>query len=138
MVNSKNLLIYVIAGFMLSTGGIYFYEASEEAKEFNVEFAAQVETTLFVTAGILYFPFGIWMIKSKYSSRAPYVISLIGSVSLVLLYIASRTVNLPVVGLQEDIGFTDMLSKVLQVGIIIISSIVLAKSRTFQVGEIKR
>lgn len=115
---------------MIVTGGIYFYESYSESLEFNTEFTAQVETMFFATAGILYFPFGIWMLKSKFASRAPYIISLIGSVALIVLYIASRNVNLPVVGQQEDIGITDLASKILQVGIIAICSILLVKSKS--------
>lgn len=129
MVNSTAILIYITGGLMLVTGGIYFYESYSESKEFNIEFTAQVETMFFATAGILYFPFGIWMLKSKLASRAPYIISLIGSLSLIVLYMASRNVNLPMVGIQEDIGVTDLTSKVLQVGIITICSIILVKSK---------
>jgi hypothetical protein len=55
---------------------------------------------------------------------------LIGSIALIALYIASRNVNLPVVGQQEDIGVTDLASKVLQVGVIVICSILLVKSKS--------
>jgi hypothetical protein len=34
------------------------------------------------------------------------------------LYILSRTISLPIVGLQEDVGTIDVLSKVLQIGIV--------------------
>lgn len=115
---------------MLITGGIYLHESYLESQEFNVELAAQAETMFFVTAGILYIPFGIWMIKSKLASRAPYIISIIGSVSLIILYMASRNVNLPLVGQQEDVGVTDLASKFLQIGIIIICSILLVKSKS--------
>ncbi len=125
-----NLLIFVVGGLMLITGGIYLHESYLESQEFNTEIAAQAETMFFVTAGILYIPFGIWMLKSRLASRAPYIISIIGSVSLILLYIASRNANLPLVGRQEDVGITDLASKVLQVGIIIICSILLVKSKS--------
>ncbi len=136
MVN-LNWLIYVISGLMFGTGIIYFYESISEAQDFNTELAAQVETMFFATAGILYLPLGVWMIKNKLSSRAPYIISLIASVMLIALYIASRNVNLPIVGLQEDVGFTDLVSKILQVGIVAICSVLLLKSKKFHVAEIK-
>ena len=130
MINSTNLLIFVVGGLMLITGGIYLHESYLESQEFNVELAAQAETMFFATAGILYVPFGIWMLKNRLASRAPYVISIIGSVSLIILYMASRNVNLPLVGQQEDVGVTDLASKVLQVGIIILCSILLVKSKS--------
>ena len=130
MVSSTNLLILIVGGLMLITGCIYFYESYSESSEFNTELAAQAETMFFATAGILYLPFGIWMLKSKLASRAPYIISLIGSISLIVLYIASRNVNLPIVGQQEDVGVTDLASKILQVGIIAICSVLLVKSKS--------
>ena len=130
MVRSTNLLIYVVGVLMLVTGGIYLHESYLESQEFNTELAAQAETMFFVTAGILYIPFGVWMLKSKLASRAPYIISVIGSVALIVLYMASRNVNLPLVGQQEDVGVTDFASKVLQVGIIIICSVLLARSKS--------
>lgn len=136
MEKAGNLLIFAISGLMFATGAIYFYESISEAQEFATELAAQVETMFFATAGILYLPFGIWMIKSRLSSRAPYAIALIGSVMLIILYVASRNVNLPIVGLQEDVGPTDMASKVLQAGIVIISAILLARPKNFQIEDI--
>ena len=130
MIISTNLLIFIVGGLMLITGGIYLHESYLESQEFNTELAAQAETMFFATAGILYIPFGIWMLKNKLASRAPYIISIIGSVSLIILYIASRNVNLPLVGQQEDVGITDLARKVLQVGIIIICSILLVKSKS--------
>ena len=129
MVNSTNLLVFIVGGLMLITGGIYFYESYSESSEFNTELAAQAETMFFATAGILYVPFGIWMMKSKLTSRAPYIISIIGSVALIVLYIASRNVNLPIVGQQEDVGVTDLASKILQAGIIVICSVLLVRSK---------
>ena len=129
MVNSTNLLVFIVGGLMLITGGIYFYESYSESSEFNTELAAQSETMFFATAGILYVPFGIWMMKSKLTSRAPYIISIIGSVALIVLYIASRNVNLPIVGQQEDVGVTDLASKILQAGIIVICSVLLVRSK---------
>ncbi len=130
MVNSTNLLIFIVGGLMLITGGIYFYESYSESSEFNTELAAQAETMFFATAGILYVPFGIWMLKSKLASRAPYIISIIGSVALIVLYVASRNVNLPIVGQQEDVGVTDLASKILQAGIIAICSVLLVRSKS--------
>lgn len=130
MMNSTNLLICAVGGLMLATGGIYFFESYSESSEFNTELAAQAETMFFATAGILYLPFGIWMLRSKLASRAPYIISLIGSVALILFYIASRNVSLPIVGQQEDVGVTDLASKILQIGIIAICSILLLRSKS--------
>lgn len=61
------------------------------------------------------------MLRNRLHSRGPYVISILVSMFLVLLYVASRTINLPVVGIQEDVGIVDIITKIIQVGIIAIS-----------------
>ena len=127
---------YVAASLMIATGVIYFLAAYFESAEFNTELAAQIETMFFTTAGILYLPLGIWMIKNGFNSRAPYIMAIIGSVSLIGLYVASRMVALPVVGKQDDLGPLDIASKVLQVAIIVISVILLPKLKKAQIHQI--
>lgn len=80
--------------------------------------SAQIETTFFAVASAGYLVVGVWMLKKKENSKIPYVIAIIGSLSLIVLYVVSRMVSLPIVGLQEDMGFVDILSKILQSGII--------------------
>ncbi len=124
---------YVASFIMIATGVIYFVAAYFESAEFNTELAAQIETMFFTTAGILYLPLGIWMLKNGFNSRAPYIMAIIGSVALIGLYAASRMVALPVVGKQDDFGALDIASKVLQVVIIIISVILLPKLKKAQI-----
>jgi hypothetical protein len=112
MIKSKRIAaIYAVTIMMLSTGIIYFVAASE------TESSASVEMTLFVVSGCAYTGVGLWMAKSK-GNRIPYVVAIVGSLALIVLYILSRTVSLPIVGLQEDVGTIDILSKVLQIGIV--------------------
>jgi hypothetical protein len=80
---------------------------------------------LFATAAITYLPLGIWMFKNKLHSRAPYVIASLISIALIGLYIASRTINLPVVGIQDDVGLIDILSKVAQGSVVVVSLLLL-------------
>ncbi len=127
---------YVASSLMIAVGVIYFVAAYFESAEFNTELSAQVETMFFTTAGILYFPLGIWMLKNGFNSRAPYVMAIIGSVALIGLYAASRMIDLPVVGKQDDIGILDISSKVLQVAIIAISSILIPKLKKAQAHQI--
>jgi hypothetical protein len=47
-----------------------------------------------------------------------YIVAAAGSAFLILFYIVSRTVNLPIVGIQTDIGSIDIITKVLQ-GIVV-------------------
>ena len=55
------------------------------------------------------------MIKRKYHSKIPYIVAITGSAALIIFYIATRTVNLPTIGLETDIGIIDTVSKILQV-----------------------
>lgn len=127
---------YVAASLMIATGIIYFLVAYFESAEFNTELTAQIETMFFTTARILYFPLGIWMTKNGFNSRAPYIMAITSSVALIGLYAASRMVNLPVVGKQDDFGVLDITSKVLQVIIIVISVILLPKLKKAQIHQI--
>lgn len=120
LLSRQNALVCIVSGLMFITGIVYLLAAAEESAEAGVETAAAVETALFAIVGTAYILIGIWMLRNsttKYS-KLPYVISIVGSLILIGLYIASRNFALPIVGLQEDIGSIDIISKVLQVGII--------------------
>lgn len=62
-----------------------------------------------MTAAISYVLIGLWMLIDKKSSKVPYIISMVGSIFLIGLYIASHTVGLPLIGL-EHVGFLDLLT----------------------------
>lgn len=95
-------------------------EEEEEAEEGGL--GTQVETAFFTTVGLGYAGVGIWVLKDKGKTNTPYMIAIGGSIAMIGLYVASRTIDLPVVGLQEDVRTIDILSKVLQVGIIGLSA----------------
>lgn len=121
---------------MFSTGAVYFLAAYLESAEDVSEHGTQIEIMLFTVVGMTYIPFGIWMLKNKLNSRAPYVISIVISVSLIGLYGAARIISLPIVGLESGIGIIDMASKVLQIGIVVISTILLPELKKNQGYEI--
>ncbi len=105
---------------MAACGIIYFVTSYTQSLEGN-DPGSQIQTMFFATAGIVYIPLGIWMLRNRLHSRGPYVISILVSIFLMVLYVASRTINLPVVGVQEDIGTVDIITKIIQIGIIAIS-----------------
>jgi uncharacterized membrane protein YiaA len=105
---------------MAACGIIYFVTSYTQSLEGN-DLGSQIQTMFFATAGIVYIPLGIWMLRNRLHSRGPYVISILVSIFLMVLYVASRTINLPVVGVQEDIGTVDIITKIIQIGIITIS-----------------
>jgi hypothetical protein len=94
-------------------------ERSEGSEEEEVGgLATQVQTAFFIVVGLGYAGVGVWILKDKGKTNPPYIIAIGGSIAIIGLYVASRTVNLPIVGLQEDVGTIDIISKVLQVAII--------------------
>lgn len=129
-------LILIVAILALSNSGIYFVTAYSQMQE-SSDPSSQIQTMLFATAAIAYLPLGIWMIKNRLHSRAPYVIASLLSFALIGLYVLSRTVSLPIVGVQEDVGVIDMCGKIIQGSIITISVILVLnwnkeKSRILQ------
>lgn len=99
--------------------------------------ASKIQTMLFTTAGITYLPLGIWMLKNKLHSRAPYVIASLISLALMGLYVASRTINLPVVGIQTDVGPIDILSKITQGAIIVMSVLLILNWNKKEISVLK-
>jgi hypothetical protein len=97
-------------------------EEEGEGQEEEGGLATQVETAFFTIVGLGYAGVGIWVLKDKGKTNTPYIIAIGGSIAMIGLYVASRTIDLPVVGLQEDVGTIDILSKVLQVGIVGLSA----------------
>lgn len=124
MQKSAQQFIFIATILVLSNSGIYFMTAYSQMKESD-DVSSQIQTMLFTTAAITYLPLGIWMVKNKLHSRAPYVIASLISVALIGLYVVSRTVSLPIVGIQDDVGIIDILSKITQGAIIIVSVVLL-------------
>jgi hypothetical protein len=124
MRKSTQQFIIIATILVLANSGIYFVTAYSQMKE-SSNTGSQIQTMLFTTAAITYLPLGIWMVKNKLHTRAPYVIASLISIALIGLYIASRTITLPVVGAQDDIGLIDILSKVTQGAIIVVSLLLL-------------
>ncbi len=83
----------------------------------------QFEMTFFSVTGIIYFALGIWIYKSRNNnSLIPFIISIIISAVLILLYIASRTIGVPIIGIEYYVGRMDIISKILQVIVIGLSA----------------
>jgi archaellum component FlaF (FlaF/FlaG flagellin family) len=82
------------------------------------------ETVFFSSVGIAYFPIGIWMILKK-ETKKPYIIAMIGSAGLIAFYAVTRLIDLPIIGLQDDVGTVDIVSKILQGLIVVVSAFAL-------------
>jgi hypothetical protein len=135
---SLSTVVYIVTTLMLSTAVIYFVVASQSYSELSQltsqsginktsEIAGTTNELIFFTiVGIAYTLVGFWMIKRKYHSKIPYIVAIAGSAALIIFYIATRTVTLPTIGLQTDIGTIDTVSKIVQ-GSIIVGSLFLLK-----------
>jgi hypothetical protein len=105
---------------------------SSTARDDNDKLSSQLQTVFFTIVGIAYVPVGIWMLKDKRKSittKTPYIIAIVGSAALMVFYMLSRTVNLPIVGIQTDIGAIDIVAKVLQAAIIAGSIYILTSAK---------
>ncbi|MGA9166497.1 MAG: hypothetical protein WB053_03870 [Nitrososphaeraceae archaeon] len=125
---SRNIIMmYVLLAFMLTTAIVYFIVASQEYSDL-LEFQEvgidgetqekQVEITLFIGSGVTYIGLFAWILGAKLRSKTPYVVVAGVSGILIATYIASRTVGVPIVGVEYYVGKLDMVGKALQVIII--------------------
>jgi len=130
---TTRIAIFVLVALMLSASTVYFAAAYEEANEEDSDEENEIltdndeisleqdeetelpETAFFSLVGLAYIPVSGWMIHKKHSSKKPYVIALIGSLAMILFYVLTRTVDLPIIGLQTDVGMIDTVAKILQI-----------------------
>lgn len=120
-------MVYVIIALMLSTGAIYFFVASQDYAELsqsarlpteskNVQdiMATTNEMIFFIIVGLGYTAVGIYTLENPYRNKMPYIMAITGSLALILFYILTRTINIPSIGVQNDVGTVDVLTKVMQ------------------------
>jgi len=140
-VNSVLLFVYVEAALILSTGFVYFIAASNAYADFteNVQDGLtselpenQAETLLFSIAAVGYVVIFAWVIIKKLKHKLPYIIALVGSTVLITIYIASRTVGVPIVGVEYYVGKIDIVSKILQLCVIAVGAYLL-----YSIGKVK-
>ena len=118
--------IIISSILMMLTGFIYLISSYvENLDSTNSDIGSQIQTIFFAMAGIVCVLLGIWMFKNRLHSRGPYVTSILVSAFMIVLYIASRNINLPIVGIQTDVGVIDLVTKIIQVGIIAFSTMLL-------------
>ena|SRR5215213_3052918 len=129
MANQK-IIAYVLSAFLIANAIVYFLVAYGEYTDwmellgYGIEDETQeklVEITLFVGSGIVYFGLSAWVLKAGGRKRLPYIASIAVAVALIITYIASRTVGVPIVGVEYYVGRLDVISKALQVIVIGIS-----------------
>ena len=137
--NLQYIIVYILTAITLSTSIIYFLLAYNEYTSL-IEFAAegleseipelQIEIALFAGSGIIYLGLVGWLLIKKLKSILPYPILIIISMSLIITYAASRTVGVPIIGVEFYIGKYDMITKVLQGVIIALSGYLIYRIMT--------
>jgi len=144
--SSSIIIMYILLALIVSTAVIYFVVASQEYSDL-VDFLQvgiqgetqekQVEMALFIGAGIVYLGLFVWILKTKIRSKIPYIVVAAVSVILIATYAASRTIGVPIVGVEYYIGKLDMVSKVLQVIMIGMSVYLISTIRKTKIVEPK-
>jgi hypothetical protein len=133
MANQK-IIVYVLCAFLIASAIVYFLVALGEYTDwmellgYGIEDETQekqVEIALFAGSGIVYLGLFAWVLKAGGRKRLPYIASIAVSVALIITYIASRTVGVPIVGVEYYVGRLDVVSKALQVIVIGISGFAL-------------
>jgi hypothetical protein len=142
--SSSIIIVYILLALIVSTAVIYFVVASQEYSDL-VDFLQvgiqgetqekQVEMALFIGAGIVYLGLFVWILKTKIRSKIPYTVVAAVSVILIATYAASRTIGVPIVGVEYYIGKLDMVSKVLQVIMIGMSVYLISAARKTMIKE---
>jgi hypothetical protein len=141
----QNMVVYIIVSLLIGSSIIYLQMGLRDALRMsnhssqssfrhqgNIQNSGQIripggQMAFFIIAGLAHIPVAIWILKNKRRSnnKVPYIIAIAGSAGLIILYVLSRTLNLPLIGFDEHVGSVDILSKIFQVGIIIGSTILL-------------
>lgn len=88
----------------------------------------QIETPILLIIGLAYLILAIMLIIFKPNSRIPFIIIIIGSGFLIGLYIISRTMGFPQIGI-ERVGPFDLITNLFQGGIIACSLYLLKAKR---------
>ncbi len=109
------------------TEGTLHQESGSETQRKNLEFP------LSVGAGVGYAVIGSWMILDKRNNKIPFIIAIVGSLALLGIYVASRTVGILSLGI-EAVGLLDLIVGMLQGGIIVGSLYVLI-TKTYNIQE---
>ena len=136
--------MYILLALIVSTAVIYFVVASQEYSDL-LEFLdvgiqgetqeKQVEMALFIGSGIVYLGLFVWILKTKLRSKIPYIAVAAVSVVLIATYAASRTIGVPIVGVEYYIGKLDMVNKVLEVIMIGMSVYLISAARKTMIKE---
>jgi O-antigen/teichoic acid export membrane protein len=125
--DNRSSIIYVVTVLIFYTSGVCFAIVYQEIEEFKTESGSElmsslIEIVFFTIAGIAHIPIGLWVYKNRKNDATPYLIAVTGSLVAVLLYILYKTIAPSINDPHEDFGVLNILSRILQVSIIIAGS----------------
>jgi hypothetical protein len=104
----------------------------------GLDIGTELQTAFFAVAGVASLGVAAWILTTrKKIIKPPYIVAAAGSAFLIGFYIISRTVELPVVGIQSDVGDLDIVCKVLQAAVIGLSVYAISVSRRKEKEKIK-
>ena len=122
---NRKSIVGIVVGLMIATSTVYFVETSEELFEER----DMVKGPFFLVVAIVYIPVAFWMLKNPNNS-APYIVTIVGTIGIIVLYAVTRTDIAEVLGMNAGgIGHLGMVSKVLQVGVVIGSVLALVQTK---------
>ena len=117
-------IIYSLSAVLVASGIAYLLVANSEYSDYKdlarvkaKEIAEkQFEISFFIVAAAIYLGLCTWVLKSGNNRRrkVPYIASIAVSAFLIVAYIASRTVGVPIVGVEYYVGRLDILTKIFQ------------------------
>ena len=114
---NKKSIVGIVVGLMIATSAVYFVETIEELFEEQ----DMIKGPFFLVVTIAYIPVAVWMLKIPNSS-IPYLVTIAGTVGIIVLYAVTRTdAGAIALGLEHagKIGHLGMVSKIVQVGVVI-------------------
>jgi hypothetical protein len=140
----QNIVVYLLAVLLVSNAIVYFIVAFQEYSDL-VEFLQigingetqekYIEISVFVGAALIYLGLVIWVLKSGLKNKNPYIVSAVFSIIMIGIYIASRTIGVPVVGIEYYVGKIDIVSKILQAAIIGLAGYLIFAIRSTYINE---
>jgi hypothetical protein len=140
----QNIVVYLLAVLLISNVIVYLIVAFQEYGDL-VEFLQigingetqekYIEISVFVGAALIYLGLVIWVLKSGLKNKNPYMVSAVFSIIMIGIYIASRTIGVPVVGIEYYVGKIDVVSKILQAAIIGLAGYLIFAIRSSYISE---
>jgi hypothetical protein len=104
----------------------------------GLDIGTELQTAFFAVVGVASLGVSAWiLVARKKITKPPYIVAAAGSAFLIVFYIISRTVELPIVGIQSDVGDLDIVCKVLQAAVIGLSVYAISVLRRKEKEKIK-